>query len=301
MLGAAVFACYNPSEALFENCRSVRAQGVVAVVVDDGSPDDRSELYAKVRGLDIEVIELERNCGIGTALNRGIERAFSQGADFVITLDQDTVLGQGYVNRVIETLEQIGTSRHVLLATEDINGYIGPAMGTRDGLRLSHEPLQSGLVVPAKSFEIVGPFDESLFIDCVDAEYFLRARTRGVDTVIAPGTKIVHELGYLVERRAPRILSPSRKVYLVGEHAPFRLYYIVRNRGRVIARYGLKNRAWLKRSLPQLFAMLFNEIVLPPDSTRRLYMALRGLYGAMRNEQGRIPAEVLARAAKLSR
>lgn len=301
LLGFAVFACYNPPDSLLENCRGILAQGVDVVVVDDGSTEDRSTLYETLRQLGVQVIELTQNSGIAYALNRGIERAFERGAHFAITLDQDTILDDSYVDCVRETLARIGISSPVILSAEKINGYVMPDIGVRDGMRLSNEPLQSGLALSAKTYEIVGPLDEQLFIDCVDAEYYLRARTRGVDTLIAPGTKMTHEIGDLVERRAPRILSPRRKVYLLGEHAPFRLYYIVRNRTRIYARYGLKRPAWLRRSALHLFVTLFNEIVLPPDTKPRLYMALRGLYGAARNEHGRIPAEVLARAEKLSR
>ncbi|WP_187776327.1 glycosyltransferase [Antrihabitans cavernicola] len=301
MSGTAVFACYNPSDDLLENCRRVLEQGLRAIVVDDGSPKDMSALYAQIRALGIELIELEQNSGIGFALNRGIERSFADGADFVITLDQDTVLCDGYVDCVVETLKHVSTGGPVLLATEEISGYRPQDLGERNGLRLSREPLQSGLVVTARAYEIVGLLDEQLFIDCVDTEYYLRARERGVETLVAPGTKTIHELGDEVERRAPRILSLTRKAYTLREHAPFRLYYIARNRAYVYARYGRRHPTWLKSSSYELFVTLFNEIVLPPDSTLRLFLVLRGFYGAARKEYGRIPAQVDARARKISR
>ena len=299
MTGAAVFACFNPSDELYESCRRVIAQGVEAVVVDDCSPTDRSDLYAKVRQLGAEVIQLEQNSGIGVALNRGMEHVFDQGAEFVITLDQDTILCDDYVSRIRETMDRIGSAGPVLLTFEDINGYEPGDLGSRGGLRVSFEPMQSGMVVSAQAYEAVGPLDGDLFIDCVDVEYYLRARKLGVDTIIMPGAKIIHEIGYEIERRAPRILSPRRKTYVLREHAPFRLYYIVRNRARMIARYGRMYPDWLKGSLPPLSKMLFNEIVLPPDTWPRLYLALRGLYGAARGEEGLIPDAVLARAERI--
>ena len=277
------------------------AQGLRAVVVDDGSPEDRSDLYAEVRRLGAEVIELEKNSGIGFALNRGIERSFAEGAEFVITVDQDTILCDGYVDGVRDALRQIGDARPVLLWTERINGRAVPTAGESDGFAVLHEPLQSGLVVTARVYDLVGALDEELFIDCVDSEYALRARTLGVDTLVAPGTEAIHQLGYKVERRAPRILAPRGKPFMTIEHAPFRLYYIARNRSYIYARYGWRYREWFKISAVQLRMVLFAEIVFPPDSATRFYLAARGFYGAARGEKGAIPPRVLRRAATLSR
>ncbi len=66
--------------------RSVLAQGVDAIVIDDGSDDRTAEEAAQAGG---HVIRHATNCGKGVALNTGFKYANEQGYIAVITMDAD--------------------------------------------------------------------------------------------------------------------------------------------------------------------------------------------------------------------
>ena len=177
----------------------------------------------------VTVIESPENSGIAHALNTGVCEALRSGADIVLTLDQDTRIGDGYVDRAVAHLE-LARSVGIVDAVASpsvINDDVAPFWFAEKGLTLAFEPIQSGLMIPRGVFDKVGLFDESLFIDCVETEFYLRARAHGVHALVVPGTRIVRRLEHappgrhlarcagccVAADKIPRSGSP--------EHAPF--------------------------------------------------------------------------------
>ncbi len=80
-----VIPAYNEETKIASTLRAVKESGVAdqILVVDDGSKD-RTAAIARDEG--VEVIELEKNCGKGEALNRSVP--FING-DIVVFLDAD--------------------------------------------------------------------------------------------------------------------------------------------------------------------------------------------------------------------
>lgn len=303
-VGVAVVATYNPGPSVLANCESAHAQGLDVVVVDDGSTSDCSVTFANLRKLGFTVIELPKNAGIAYALNRGIEHALRANADYVITLDQDTALPEGYLRHMLCALSEANTRGYseVIVAPQKMGYFRTPRFATKNGVQIAGEPIQSGLLITESVLATTGLFDEGLFIDCVDTEFYLRARAHGIHTIIAPGAETSHAIGELVTRTIPRIFSPFRRRTIdVYEHSTFRLYYIARNRTRLFVKYAVSEPKWLSLALLLQVISMFNEIVLGLDSRARVYITLRGIWGAIRGEQGRLPEEVLIRSRRMTK
>ena len=86
---AVVVPAYQASGHVAEVVRGLRAafdQGVVLIVVDDGSADGTAEA---ARGAGARVIRHDRNRGKGAALRAGFEEALQLGARAVVTVDAD--------------------------------------------------------------------------------------------------------------------------------------------------------------------------------------------------------------------
>lgn len=77
---------YNEAEAIGKLVRQIRAQDLDAIVIDDGSKDDTSEI-AKNNGAT--VLRNEVNQGKGASLIKGFTYALNQNCDAVITMDGD--------------------------------------------------------------------------------------------------------------------------------------------------------------------------------------------------------------------
>jgi glycosyltransferase involved in cell wall biosynthesis len=73
------------------------------VLVDDGSDDDSPQRLAKVRGEQVRVVRLQRNCGQSTAILVGLR---SSRYRFVATMDGDLQNDPRDLGRLLARLEQ---------------------------------------------------------------------------------------------------------------------------------------------------------------------------------------------------
>ena len=80
--------------------------------------------------------------------------------------------------------------------------------------------IASGMLISREAWDVVGPFDEKLFIDWVDTEWCWRAITKDMVIVQTPSVMISHELGYGQKNFAGRSVTI---------HNSFRNYYKIRN------------------------------------------------------------------------
>ncbi|MBI3321872.1 MAG: glycosyltransferase family 2 protein [Candidatus Omnitrophica bacterium] len=81
-----VIPAYEAGATIGELVRSIKAQGLIAVVVDDGSHDQTAAAASAQGAL---VISHLRNQGKGSALRTGFEYALRARYDGVITMDSD--------------------------------------------------------------------------------------------------------------------------------------------------------------------------------------------------------------------
>lgn len=81
------------------------ADGVI--VVDDACPDGSGEQVRQTfRGHpSVQLIERDRNGGVGAATKAGIQRALDIGADVIVKLDADGQMDPSYIPSIVELFE----------------------------------------------------------------------------------------------------------------------------------------------------------------------------------------------------
>ncbi len=295
---AAVVTAFHPDEHLVRVCRSAVDQVDALVVVDDGTPAPDEAVLDACRALGALVVRHPRNLGIGAALNTGVRTVREQverGAELdILTLDQDSVLPPGYV------VALVAAARRAMLAGVRV-AMVGPGQATgvrraadadgdgadkSDGsatVVYSKEPIQSGLLVPAATFDALGLFADELFIDGVDTELYLRARTRRMHAVAAPDARLEHRLG---QRHVVRLAGRELPVV---HAAAFRYYYIGRNRVLLCRRYGRSQPTWAVTSVGRDLRHLLVVTVLVPGRRARLRAYGAGLRDGVRGVTGPRP------------
>lgn len=178
------------------------------------------------------VMNFGENLGIARAQSIGMDWCFSNGASFVLQMDQDSLLSVGTVKQLLE--------RYRLL---EINGYrvgmIGPTHydrfdGKIDEKRIIsgknirdfnvvevHATLSSSCLISKDAYDLVGGMDDGLFIDYVDWEYSWRLKKHGYLTYRAEDILLAHRIGGGVKKIIGRfdVVVPS----------PIRHYYHTRN------------------------------------------------------------------------
>ena len=81
-----VIAAYNEGQRLGDTLEMVCDGRWNVVVVDDGSPDDTSDVAGR---LPVWVVRHPINCGQGAALKTGVDFALGHGAEVIVTFDGD--------------------------------------------------------------------------------------------------------------------------------------------------------------------------------------------------------------------
>jgi rhamnosyltransferase len=286
----AVVPAYNPSGQLVDLVAAVRRQVARVVVVDDGSSTRAAaDVFEECVALGARLLQHDANRGIAAALNTGVRASFEGRDDpeAILTLDQDSRVRPGFVDalRAAQTIAESSGIVVGLIAPDRVQGL--PPQGRvrrSDGIVLGRDPIQSGVLLPVRTWQTVGPFDESLFVDGVDTDYALRCLDAGLAVVVAPGLELRHRLG------GSHDISVGRRTLSLTASAPFRYYYLTRNRVRLVRRHALRHPAWAAGLVAGTVRHLGIVLTVVPDRRTRAREAWRGIRDGLRGTTGRRPA-----------
>lgn len=293
---AAVIAAYSPPEALVETIRRLGKQVDHIVVVDDGSPTESMTVFDHLTGLGATVIHQGTNRGIAAALNAGIRAASEMWTpEFFLTLDQDSRVTDRYVELAHQTYADATAAGLdvAFICAASYSGHAIPTIPTQDGFLHAFDPMQSGFLIPASTLDRIGTFDEGLFIDGVDSEFTMRARSANLAVVVGSGCDIEHDLG---QRRPGTLLGRQIRIGSVAlsynYHSPSRVYYICRNGTILTRRYALKAPRWVTRRLLEEFKAHLLRFAFSPGRIALLRAAAYGFLDGARGTSGRIPEDL---------
>jgi len=231
-------ACALPRhiDALLEQRRPLEE----IIVVDNASVDETSALLA-ARYPHVTVLRMSENVGVGGALAAGLAYAAQEKKhDWIWMFDQDSVPAQAALEVMLQEVQGLeGEVNEIgILSTLAVNQDMETSSSPwfwRDGFvkpsaeLLAHPVLFSDLVITSGSMvrrEVVATIGlprADFFIDFVDYEYCLRARSHGYKIAVITRAKLFHEIG---KARTVRFLG---RRWLWSEHHPFREYYKSRN------------------------------------------------------------------------
>ena len=97
----AVVSAYRPEKALVDHLEALAQQAAEVVVVDDGSGPESADVLDLAASHGATVIRLEQNSGIAAALNAGVVACSAKDTDFVLVLDQDSLVPAGFVAALV--------------------------------------------------------------------------------------------------------------------------------------------------------------------------------------------------------
>ncbi len=247
---------------------SLLASGIGVLVVDDGSAD--ASYLDQCAALGASVLRHTANEGIARSLNDGLAFARTSGATWLLTVDQDTELEDGYVSSLLA----FAHARAGVIGAETIGDASGdlryPAREVAGHL-VTDEVFQTGSLWRVEALSALGGFDESLGIDAVDAEACLKLREAGFAVVLARGVRLSHRYG---SGHAVRLLG--RSVVATG-HSPARRETMVRNRLRLFPREFRQSPAHALRTLRRVGVNVLLGVTVEEDRWAKAQGSLRGL------------------------
>jgi rhamnosyltransferase len=236
----AVVVLFQPDIPLLERVLGAICSQVDAIFVVDNTPHPSAELapILSQQTTQIRYIALGSNQGIAAAQNAAIRGCLCAGYSHLLFLDQDTVAPPG----LVETL--LGSEKDLLRSGIRV-GAVGPMFVDQKTNALSYairyewfrarkifiEPpgdlpvesdwlISSGSLIRSAVLEEVGSMRDDLFIDWVDAEWGLRARSKGFKHFMVPNALMEHSIG----DDSVELFNHSFNM-----HSTARNFYIVRN------------------------------------------------------------------------
>jgi hypothetical protein len=185
------------------------------LVVDNGSIDGSIDRIKDVFA-DVELLLLPVNLGYAAGNNAGFKRVMELQAEFVIFLNNDTVVDKGFLEPLVETLQRsplagIAVPKIFYWDRPDTLWYGGGIVRLSTGL-ISHAGLRKKdapefdcpditgyatgccLAMRCRDFESVGGFDEAFGMYAEDVDLSLRVRALGMSIEYVPSSKVWHKV-----------------------------------------------------------------------------------------------------------
>ena len=298
---AAIIVTYGATLTVVRPLLKVVAPQVAHVIlVDNGSPGLKI-----LKGTSrLHIIRLDQNYGLAYAQNIGVERAIKLRAGHVLFLDQDSVPYPDMVKRLDLGLRD-ATKQGIIVAAagpimeDSILGTKGFFLKTFLGVPYKsyalsqikssftrvHFVLSSGSLVPIKIFQKIGGQRSDYFIDHVDSEWAMRAKTLGYQAIGVREALMQHRVG-----------DSTRRFWLFGWktifwHQPSRDYYVFRNTFLMI--HDNPFNIWQLHLVIRLFKLMIYFCMLCPDRINRIVYMMRGVRDGILNRRGFLDTKAL--------
>ena len=287
---AAVIPVHNPDSEFCSRVAETLRQVDFVVIVDDGSDDPNT--LAPFAGMEGVLVISQENAGIAAASNRGIELALAQdpGLAFILTVDQDSTLGEHYCRNAIATYDaavEAGVRVGAVCAGQ-FNDWHVTIRNTFHGFDTTLEVAASGMFIPTETLRVHGDFDESLFIDCVDTEFVFRLLESGSLVVVGAGCQMLHEVGTVMPARVlGRAVKIGGRAVKFSYHSAIRRYYISRNRVVLYRKYFWSDPTWLLREWLRETRTTLLCVMFGPRKGQQLLGVLLGVFDGLIGNVGK--------------
>jgi rhamnosyltransferase len=273
---AGVVILFNPSLKFIDNIKSYINQ-VETLFVLDNSELPTLEFVNEIKEFkNVHYKWNGGNVGIANALNIGVKLAIEQKYDFLLMMDQDSILSENVIKESIKYISNHSSRNVGILYPYHIYGNYHRKKEVAPFKELLTADT-SGSVLNLKAFNKVGPFMEKLFIDYVDFEYCLRLRLNGFKIIQLNNITLYQELGNMVTKR---ILF-----WKVGitNHSPQRIYYRVRNRLFVSLKYFRHFPLWSIKQIAYLWIEFGKIVLFEGNKILKCKMILKGVMHFLSN------------------
>jgi len=237
-----------------------------AVIVVNNGPDDLGNIDQHMER-KIQVLRSPSNIGFARGNNLGIKEALRNCADYVLLLNDDTIVSSDFLNMLVATGENhpdvgmLGPKiyyydepRRIWFAGAKFDEQTGLIFASHSdeigNSRKNEKPEDSdyitgcALLVKKTLIDIIGLLDERFFLYWEDVDWGLRAKKVGLKNMVVPSSKIWHKVSASSGGMDSliRVYHKTRSHLLLAKlHAPWTLNSLHRGFFRDIAWLTLKS------------------------------------------------------------
>lgn len=223
----ALVTLYNPSEKEFNNCKILSKQ-VDRVILCDNSQESHETAFQDKK--NIVYVTKNKNLGLGAAFNMALKDDTYgwKDNDLIIFFDQDSQIGEGYIQALQDEYRKIETLIPNL-------GCLGPVFYNTSNDRTERprqkknitdetyevsNTITSSLMMRYGNLKKIGFWNENVFLDLADWDLCWRMQKAGMVCCMTEKVVLHHSVGNGEKKVGPIKLR-------VGQ--PFREYYQTRD------------------------------------------------------------------------
>jgi len=296
----AIIVSYNPEQRLFQQLiKSLASQVDQIIVIDNASEISPMQEFPLDLRQKIEYIQFDTNMGLGTAHNAGISYAKNYNYSHVLIMDQDSKPASDMVDTLYHAYQQL-ISQNIRLAAvgpqfismhdNHQSAFIYKAQGkclrafcqSNEYIQTEHL-ISSGSLIAVSAIRKIGKMNEDLFIDLVDIEWGLRAKSLNYLCYGICGATMQHHLG---DSNIYIKLLNRRIVF----NSPLRYYYHFRN-ALILYRQPYVPWAWIRYHFTRHILIKFIIILFMPSRIRNIQSIFLGLWHGVNNKSGKLIKE----------
>ena len=279
----AVIVTFFPDLGLEERIQVLLPQIGTLVIVDNTPAEECSPRFASLKDNNprIYVIENHKNLGIAAALNQGLNFAIESGHKWILTLDQDTQCYSDMVSTLLDVYKICKPKPAVIGSNyyDSQNNRLKVPAGEAGEYLVKKTVITSGSLIDANLAQAIGGFREDYFIDQVDHEFCLRARTHGYWVVITRKPAMAHSVGNTGGVRVPFLGA-------LPKHPPLRKYYIARNTVITVSTYWRQEPRWCLRRFARLMLGLGHMAILEENRIAKVRAFVAGVADGLLHRLG---------------
>lgn len=280
MLINGVVVLYNPhSESVINNISSYIKYLDKLLIIDNSEYKDIRITDYYYNNSKVTYNYLGGNHGIAYALNKGIDFAKENNAEWLLTMDQDSSFLNDDFSKFINYVEaNINLYKDGVIFSPI---HKVPYLIQDHGIKKVKSAMTSGNLLNISLLDTIGYFDEKLFIDAVDHEFCYRINKKGYSVYRVNEIQLKHNLGDL---RVERLLG---KNVIVTNHNYVRRYYITRNSLYVRKIYSDSNIKFIIFMLYHLSWSLLTIALYETDKILKFKSVWMGLLDYKRGKFGK--------------
>lgn len=210
------------------------------IILVDNASTDGSAQYFREYYKEIKIIENRENLGFAEGNNVGIREALKQKANYILLLNNDTIVDPSFLEHLIEVGESddsIGILSPIIYYYDDRNKiqYCGEKVNWYKGKLTKINLVSKGVIqseiicgasmlIKKETIEKIGLLPTEYFMLWEDIDYSIKALKNNIKNVYVTKSKIWHK----------------GSVSIGGISSPFRMRYTIRNRIILWKKYSSK-------------------------------------------------------------
>lgn len=237
---------YKDTIQCIESLQKITYANYKILLVDNGSTDGSQQIL-KDKFPHLPLIENTKNLGFATGNNIGINLALEENADYVLLLNNDTIVDEDFLGELVAYAE---ANKDVAALNPKIYYYDSPDKVWFDGSKVNlwtgtfkhiHSDNQNGealevgyavgcaLLMRTAVIREIGLLDDNFFAFCEDVDWSIRAKKQGYRCVCVPKSKIWHKVSAGCKKNEPHnrgritpfqhYLNTRNKIFLIRKHA----------------------------------------------------------------------------------